>query len=187
MRDWTELPTGTVTFLFSDIEGSTRLVQPLGDGYPALLDRHQRLLRRRCASRRASRSAPKGTPSSWCSRRGRGVAAAIEGQRGLERTRGPRTLGSASGWASTPGEGILGAGLVRRRRRPSRRARSPPRATAARCSSRTAPVCWSTTPSPTASPSATSGSTGSRTPEAERIHQVATADAPSRVPAARRR
>lgn len=32
------MPTGTVTFLFSDIEGSTRLVQTLGDDYPELLD-----------------------------------------------------------------------------------------------------------------------------------------------------
>ena len=27
-----ELPTGTVTFLFTDIEGSTRLLRELGDG-----------------------------------------------------------------------------------------------------------------------------------------------------------
>jgi predicted ATPase/class 3 adenylate cyclase len=40
------MPTGTVTFLFSDIEGSTRLVQALGDDYPELLEQHQRLLRR---------------------------------------------------------------------------------------------------------------------------------------------
>src|SRR5687768_5547437 len=40
-----DLPTGTVTFLFSDIEGSTRLVRALGDRYPALLSEHQRLLR----------------------------------------------------------------------------------------------------------------------------------------------
>ncbi len=39
------LPTGTLTFLFSDIEGSTRLVQALGAGYPAVLERHQVLLR----------------------------------------------------------------------------------------------------------------------------------------------
>ena len=45
MRDSIEMPTGTVTFLFSDIEGSTRLVQTLGDDYPELLDQHQRLLR----------------------------------------------------------------------------------------------------------------------------------------------
>jgi class 3 adenylate cyclase len=28
-----ELARGTVTFLFTDIEGSTRLLQELGDGY----------------------------------------------------------------------------------------------------------------------------------------------------------
>jgi predicted ATPase/class 3 adenylate cyclase len=39
------LPTGTVTFLFTDIEGSTRLLQELGDVYPALLADHDRLLR----------------------------------------------------------------------------------------------------------------------------------------------
>jgi predicted ATPase/class 3 adenylate cyclase len=39
------LLTGTVTFLFSDIEGSTRLVQSLGDRYPAVLERHHQLLR----------------------------------------------------------------------------------------------------------------------------------------------
>ncbi len=38
-------PTGTVTFLFTDIEGSTRLLQALGDGYRALIDDHSRLLR----------------------------------------------------------------------------------------------------------------------------------------------
>jgi class 3 adenylate cyclase len=40
-----ELPTGTVTFLFTDIEGSTRLLQCLGERYPAVWEQHQRLLR----------------------------------------------------------------------------------------------------------------------------------------------
>ena len=40
-----ELPTGTVTFLFTDIEGSTRLLQQLGDRYADVLAEHQRLLR----------------------------------------------------------------------------------------------------------------------------------------------
>jgi class 3 adenylate cyclase len=40
-----ELPRGTVTFLFTDIEGSTSLVQRLGDRYGRLLDDHRRLLR----------------------------------------------------------------------------------------------------------------------------------------------
>jgi predicted ATPase len=41
----TELPTGTVTFLFTDIEGSTRLLQELGDGYAEVLAEHRRILR----------------------------------------------------------------------------------------------------------------------------------------------
>ena len=40
-----ELPSGTVTFLFTDIEGSTRLLQDLGDGYADALTEHRRLLR----------------------------------------------------------------------------------------------------------------------------------------------
>ncbi|MGH8911407.1 MAG: adenylate/guanylate cyclase domain-containing protein [Acidimicrobiia bacterium] len=40
------LPTGTVTFLFTDIEGSTRLVQKLGDkAWIGVLETHNRLLR----------------------------------------------------------------------------------------------------------------------------------------------
>jgi predicted ATPase/class 3 adenylate cyclase len=40
-----ELPSGTVTLLFTDIEGSTRLLQRLGDGYRAVIADHHRLLR----------------------------------------------------------------------------------------------------------------------------------------------
>ena len=39
------LPTGTVTFLFTDIEGSTRLLQQLGDRYSRVLEECRRLLR----------------------------------------------------------------------------------------------------------------------------------------------
>lgn len=39
------LPTGTVTFLFSDIEGSTRLLGELGPRYEDVLDEHSRILR----------------------------------------------------------------------------------------------------------------------------------------------
>jgi DNA-binding NarL/FixJ family response regulator len=35
----------SVTLLFTDIEGSTRLVQELGDAYPAALEEHRRLVR----------------------------------------------------------------------------------------------------------------------------------------------
>jgi len=42
MRD---LPRGTVTFLFTDIEGSTRLLHELGERYAEALAEHRRLLR----------------------------------------------------------------------------------------------------------------------------------------------
>jgi predicted ATPase/class 3 adenylate cyclase len=44
-----ELPTGTVTFLFTDIEGSTRLLHRLGDQYAAVLADHCLILRRAIA------------------------------------------------------------------------------------------------------------------------------------------
>jgi predicted ATPase/class 3 adenylate cyclase len=41
-----DLPSGTVTFLFTDVEGSTRLLHELGpEPYAAALDEHRRLLR----------------------------------------------------------------------------------------------------------------------------------------------
>jgi class 3 adenylate cyclase len=41
----TLFPTGAVTFLFSDIEGSTQLHQRLGDEYTRVLGDHQALRR----------------------------------------------------------------------------------------------------------------------------------------------
>jgi hypothetical protein len=40
-----ELPTGTVTLLFTDIEGSTRMLRSLGDDYGAVLRAHRTILR----------------------------------------------------------------------------------------------------------------------------------------------
>jgi class 3 adenylate cyclase len=40
-----ELPRGTVTFLFTDIEGSTALLKALGTRYGDVLAEHQRILR----------------------------------------------------------------------------------------------------------------------------------------------
>src|SRR3954470_4904206 len=40
-----ELPGGTVTFLFTDIEGSTQLLHELGDAYADALAEHRRVLR----------------------------------------------------------------------------------------------------------------------------------------------
>src|SRR3989442_1037294 len=51
----TYLPRGLVTFLFTDIEGSTRLAQMLGAGYLPVLNEHRSVLRR-------ALSASAGTP-----------------------------------------------------------------------------------------------------------------------------
>jgi predicted ATPase/class 3 adenylate cyclase len=47
-----DLPAGSVTFVFTDIEGSTRLLGELGsEGYAAALARHREVIRRECADR----------------------------------------------------------------------------------------------------------------------------------------
>src|SRR5713226_10445187 len=46
-RAGVELPTGTATFLFTDIQGSTKLVQQLGiERWREILDTHYEILRR---------------------------------------------------------------------------------------------------------------------------------------------
>ena len=46
-----ELPTGTVTFLFTDVEGSTRLLDELGaEAYAGALAEHRRVIRAACAA-----------------------------------------------------------------------------------------------------------------------------------------
>src|SRR5438034_8098190 len=45
-----DLPSGTVTFLCTDVEGSTRLLHQLGAGeYAAALAEHRRVIREACA------------------------------------------------------------------------------------------------------------------------------------------
>jgi predicted ATPase len=46
-----ELPTGTVTLLFSDIEGSTRLLDELGPDYAEVLGEHRRVIRETISGR----------------------------------------------------------------------------------------------------------------------------------------
>ena len=46
-----DLPSGTVTFLFTDVEGSTRLLHDLGaEGYAEALAEHRRVIRDACSS-----------------------------------------------------------------------------------------------------------------------------------------
>src|SRR4029450_10715031 len=46
-----DLPTGTVTFLFTDVEGSTKLLHSLGaEAYADALAEHRRVVRQACSS-----------------------------------------------------------------------------------------------------------------------------------------
>jgi class 3 adenylate cyclase len=46
-----ELPTDTVTLLFSDVEGSTTLLRELGaEAYAEVLAEHRRIVRAACAA-----------------------------------------------------------------------------------------------------------------------------------------
>src|SRR6266511_5721103 len=60
-RRMADLPSGAVTFLFTDIEGSTPLVKLLRDRYADVLAEHQRLLRSAFANHRPFRNARAGS------------------------------------------------------------------------------------------------------------------------------
>ena len=82
-----ELPTGTVTFLFTDIEGSTRLLHELGHGYPAALAEHRRILREAFEPHGGVEFGTEGDALFVAfSRPSDAVDAAIAGQAGLEST-----------------------------------------------------------------------------------------------------
>ena len=80
----TELPTGTVTFLFTDIEGSTRLLKQLGESYETVLADHQRILRECFAAHEGWEVDTQGDSFFVAYRRaGDAVASAAEAQRAL--------------------------------------------------------------------------------------------------------
>jgi class 3 adenylate cyclase/DNA-binding CsgD family transcriptional regulator/tetratricopeptide (TPR) repeat protein len=78
------LPAGTVTLLFSDIEGSTRLLERLGDGYAAVLDEHRRIVRKALAAHGGHEVRTEGDAFFVAfERAGDAVGAAVAAQRGL--------------------------------------------------------------------------------------------------------
>jgi DNA-binding NarL/FixJ family response regulator/class 3 adenylate cyclase len=79
-----ELPSGTVTFLFSDIEGSTALLRQLRDRYGDVLADHQRLLRSAFEEAGGSEIDSQVDSFFFCFRKARdAVQAAAAGQRAL--------------------------------------------------------------------------------------------------------
>ena len=79
-----ELLTGTVTFLFSDIEGSTRLLRAQGDAWAGQLERHRVLLRAAFVANGGSEVGTEGDSFFVAFPTAPGaVAAAVEAQRAL--------------------------------------------------------------------------------------------------------
>jgi class 3 adenylate cyclase/DNA-binding beta-propeller fold protein YncE len=79
-----DLPRGAVTFLFTDIEGSTRLVKQLREGYTEVLAAHQRLLREAFAQHGGHEVDTQGDAFFVVFSSAReAVLAAVEGQRAL--------------------------------------------------------------------------------------------------------
>lgn len=78
------LPDGELTLLFTDIDGSTRLVQKYGDGYPDVLAEHRRVLRQAFARHAGVEVDTQGDAFFVVfPRAGDAVSAAVEAQLGL--------------------------------------------------------------------------------------------------------
>ena len=146
-----ELPRGTVTFLFTDIEGSTKLLHELGqESYADVLAEHRAVLREAFARHGGVEVDTQGDAFFVAFPTAGALAAASEAQEALSI---PVRMGLHTGTPLLTEEGYVGADV-------HRAARIAAAATAARCSSRPPPTrcsihvttCY-----------LTSGSTGSRT------------------------
>ena len=116
----TELPSGAVTFLFSDIEGSTRLVKALRDRYPQVLAEHRRLFRAAIASQAGREVDTQGDAFfvAFASAK-QAVLCALEVQRALAAHEWPDggrirvRMGIHTGQAIVTGEGYTGLAVHR--------------------------------------------------------------------------
>ena len=116
----TALPTGTVTFLFTDIEGSTRLQRELGDGYRELVSLHRRLLRDAVAETGGVEIDSQGDAFFFSFGRARAAAAAaVSGQLRLASETWPQgarpkvRMGLHTGEPELGDEGYVGLDVVR--------------------------------------------------------------------------
>ena len=90
----TELPSGTVTFLFSDVEGSTRLLTRWPRRYGEVLGEHQRLLRAAFDEHGGREVHTEGDAFFVAfARAGDAIAAAVSAQRSLASQRWPEGVG----------------------------------------------------------------------------------------------
>ena len=130
--DGSRLPTGTLTFLFTDIEGSTRLLSRLGEQYPAVLETHAKILRRAIDEQEGIEVSTEGDaffavfPSAI-----QAILAAVNGQMGLSRGPWPDgvevrvRMGLHTGEGRLGGDNYVGLGCAPRRPHLGRRTRGP--------------------------------------------------------------
>ena len=117
----TTLPGGTVTFVFTDIEGSTRLLQELGDeAYGRVSGDHRRLVREAFQAHEGQEIDTQGDAFFFSFPRARdAVAAAVDAQRALGGHGWPNgsevlvRMGLHTGEPHVGEEGYLGLDVVR--------------------------------------------------------------------------
>jgi DNA-binding NarL/FixJ family response regulator/class 3 adenylate cyclase len=115
-----ELPTGTVTFLFSDVEGSTELLRTLRDGYADVMADHERLLRSAFEAAGGHEINTQGDSFFVAFRKPKdAVGAALEAQRAIGSHQWPEgaemrvRIGIHTGEASVAGDRYVGLGVHR--------------------------------------------------------------------------
>jgi class 3 adenylate cyclase len=114
------LPGGTVTFLFTDIEGSTKLLRELGDDYGQVVGDHRRILREVFGAAGGSEVDTQGDAFFYSFPRAHdGVRGAVAGQRALASHQWPRgaqvrvRMGLHTGEPHVGDEGYVGLDVVR--------------------------------------------------------------------------
>jgi class 3 adenylate cyclase len=115
-----DLPGGTVTFAFTDIEESTELLKRLGDGYAGVLATHRRLVRDTFTARDGIEIDTQGDAFFFAFPRARdAVAAAVDAQRAHSAAAWPDDasvrvrMGLHTGEPSLHEEGYVGLDVVR--------------------------------------------------------------------------
>jgi class 3 adenylate cyclase len=115
-----ELPGGTVTFVFTDIEDSTELLKRLGDGYAGVLTTHRRLVRDAFTARDGIEIDTQGDAFFFAFPRARdAVTAAVDAQRAHAAATWPDQavvrvrMGLHTGEPALHDEGYVGLDVVR--------------------------------------------------------------------------
>ena len=115
-----ELPHGTVTFVFTDIEGSTDLLKSLGERYREVLSRHRQIVRETFSAADGIEVDTQGDAFFFVFARAReAVGAAVEVQRAHATTDWPDDaavrvrIGLHTGEPAVHEEGYLGLDVVR--------------------------------------------------------------------------